>query len=58
MQILLVNLCGFCVGVDCVISIVENVFVIYGVLIYVWYEVVYNCYVVDSLCQCGVIFIE
>lgn len=58
MQILLVNLCGFCVGVDCVISIVENVLVIYGVLIYVCYEVVYNCYVVDSLCECGVIFIE
>lgn len=58
MQILLVNSRGFCVGVDRVISIVENALVIYGVSIYVRYEVVYNRYVVDSLRERGVIFIE
>lgn len=58
MKILLVNFRGFCVGVDCVILIVEFVLEIYGVLIYVCYEVVYNCFVVDGLKVKGVIFVE
>lgn len=58
MKILLVNFCGFCVGVDCVISIVECVLEFYQLLIYVCYEVVYNCFVVEGLKQCGVCFVE
>lgn len=58
MDVLFVNLCGFCVGVDCVIEIVKCVIEILGVLIYVCYEVVYNCFVVDDFKSCGVIFVE
>lgn len=58
MDVLFVNLCGFCVGVDCVIEIVKCVIEMLGVFIYVCYEVVYNCFVVDDLKQCGVIFVE
>lgn len=45
-------------GVDCVIEIVECVIVMYGVLIYVCYEIVYNKYVVEDLKKKGVIFVE
>lgn len=54
----LVVLCGFCVGVDCVIKIVEMVLQKWGVLVYVCYEIVYNKFVVDSLCDKGVVFVE
>lgn len=58
MQILLANPRGFCAGVDRAISIVENALQIYGAPIYVRHEVVHNRYVVDSLRERGVIFIE
>lgn len=58
MQILLANPRGFCAGVDRAISIVENALEIYGAPIYVRHEVVHNRYVVESLRQCGAIFIE
>lgn len=48
-ELLIVVLCGFCVGVDCVICIVEFVIEKYGVFVYVCYEIVYNKFVVDML---------
>ncbi|AEW44295.1 4-hydroxy-3-methylbut-2-enyl diphosphate reductase [Serratia symbiotica str. 'Cinara cedri'] len=58
MQILLANPRGFCAGVDRAISIVERALEIHGAPIYVRHEVVHNRYVVNSLCQSGVVFIE
>lgn len=33
--VLFVVFCGYCVGVDCVVVVVEKVFECYGVLVYV-----------------------
>lgn len=45
-------------GVDRVIIIVECVFEMFELFIYVCYEVVYNKFVVDGLCECGVLFVD
>lgn len=45
-------------GVDCVIKIVEMVIEKWGVFVYVCYEIVYNKFVVDGLCEKGVVFVE
>ncbi|AFP85769.1 (E)-4-hydroxy-3-methyl-but-2-enyl pyrophosphate reductase [secondary endosymbiont of Heteropsylla cubana] len=58
MYILLANPRGFCAGVKRAISIVESALKIYRAPIYVYHEIVHNRYVVNMLCQQGVIFIE
>ena len=58
MQVLLANPRGFCAGVDRAIEIVERVLDLHGAPLYVRHEVVHNRYVVESLKERGVIFIE
>lgn len=58
MQVFLANPRGFCAGVDRAISIVERALKRYGTPIYVRHEVVHNSYVVNSLRERGVVFIE
>jgi 4-hydroxy-3-methylbut-2-enyl diphosphate reductase len=58
MQIKLANPRGFCAGVDRAIDIVHRALDIFGSPIYVRHEVVHNKFVVDSLRQRGVIFVD
>ncbi|ABF14306.1 4-hydroxy-3-methylbut-2-enyl diphosphate reductase [Candidatus Palibaumannia cicadellinicola] len=58
MRILLANPRGFCAGVERAINIVEKVIAIYGPPIYVRHELVHNSYVVNTLRNQGVVFIE
>jgi 4-hydroxy-3-methylbut-2-enyl diphosphate reductase len=58
MQIKLANPRGFCAGVDRAIDIVHRALDIFGPPIYVRHEVVHNKFVVDSLRQRGVIFVD
>ncbi|MDP0590288.1 MAG: 4-hydroxy-3-methylbut-2-enyl diphosphate reductase [Candidatus Endonucleobacter bathymodioli] len=58
MQIILANPRGFCAGVDRAIEIVNKALDILGPPIYVRHEVVHNKFVVDSLRDRGVIFVD
>ena len=58
MEVLLVNLRGFCVGVDRAIEIVERALETFGAPIYVRHEVVHNRYVVDKLRAQGAVFVD
>jgi len=58
MQVLLANPRGFCAGVNRAISIVEYALTMFSTPIYVRHQIVHNYYVVNSLFQRGVIFIE
>jgi 4-hydroxy-3-methylbut-2-enyl diphosphate reductase len=49
---------GFCAGVDRAIEIVERALELYGAPIYVRHEIVHNRFVVDSLKEKGVIFVN
>lgn len=55
---MLANPRGFCAGVERAINIVEKVIAIYGPPIYVRHELVHNSYVVNTLRNQGVVFIE
>ena len=58
MEIKLANPRGFCAGVDRAIDIVHRALDRFGPPIYVRHEVVHNKFVVDSLRQRGVIFVD
>lgn len=58
MKIFLANPRGMCAGVERAINIANNALKIYGSPIYIHHELVHNKYVVDSLKQKGMIFIE
>lgn len=58
MHILLANPRGFCAGVERAINIVKRALEVYGTPIYVRHEVVHNRYVVASLREQGVVFVE
>ena len=58
MKIKLANPRGFCAGVDRAIDIVHRALDLFGPPIYVRHEVVHNKFVVDSLRQRGVIFVD
>ncbi len=58
MQIKLANPRGFCAGVDRAIDIVNRALDVYGPPIYVRHEVVHNKFVVDSLRDRGIIFVD
>jgi 4-hydroxy-3-methylbut-2-enyl diphosphate reductase len=58
LDLLLANPRGFCAGVERAIEIVERVLELHGAPLYVRHEVVHNRYVVESLKERGVIFIE
>jgi len=49
---------GFCAGVDRAIQIVELALEKYGAPVYVRHEIVHNKYVVDSLLEKVVVFVE
>jgi 4-hydroxy-3-methylbut-2-enyl diphosphate reductase len=49
---------GFCAGVDRAVEIVEKSLVKYGAPVYVRHEIVHNKFVVNSLKEKGVIFVE
>ena len=49
---------GFCAGVDRAIEIVEQALALYGAPIYVRHEIVHNRWVVESLRDKGVIFVN
>ena len=57
-EILLAPPRGFCAGVDRTNDIVESALAQFGAPIYVRHEIVHNAYVVNDLCNKGVIFIE
>ncbi|QCI20884.1 4-hydroxy-3-methylbut-2-enyl diphosphate reductase [Buchnera aphidicola (Hyperomyzus lactucae)] len=58
MNIILTNPRGFCAGVKRAILIVENALKIYKKTIYVRHELVHNEYVVNTLRQKGVVFVQ
>lgn len=58
MQVLLANPRGFCAGVDRALEIVERALARHGAPIHVRHEVVHNRYIVESLKERGVVFIE
>jgi 4-hydroxy-3-methylbut-2-enyl diphosphate reductase len=49
---------GFCAGVDRAIHVVEKAIEKYGTPIYVRHEIVHNKYVVDTLKDMGVVFVD
>jgi 4-hydroxy-3-methylbut-2-enyl diphosphate reductase len=49
---------GFCAGVKRALLIVENALKIYKKTIYVQHELVHNQYVIETLRQKGVVFVE
>ena len=49
---------GFCAGVDRAIHVVEKAIEKYGTSIYVRHEIVHNKYVVDTLKDMGVVFVD
>jgi 4-hydroxy-3-methylbut-2-en-1-yl diphosphate reductase len=57
-ELLLAQPRGFCAGVDRAITIVERALLLFGAPIYVRHEIVHNQYVVKSLREKGVIFID
>jgi 4-hydroxy-3-methylbut-2-en-1-yl diphosphate reductase len=57
-ELLLAQPRGFCAGVDRAITIVERALILFGAPIYVRHEIVHNQYVVQSLRDKGVIFID
>ena len=58
MDIRLANPRGFCAGVDRAIDIVNRALDVFGAPIYVRHEVVHNKFVVSSLKERGVIFVD
>lgn len=58
MEIILAQPRGFCAGVERAIDIVEKALDIYGPPIYVRHEIVHNKYVVESLRNKGVVFVN
>jgi 4-hydroxy-3-methylbut-2-enyl diphosphate reductase len=57
-KIKLANPRGFCAGVDRAIEIVSRALELFGPPVYVRHEVVHNRFVVDSLRQRGVVFVD
>jgi 4-hydroxy-3-methylbut-2-enyl diphosphate reductase len=49
---------GFCAGVDRAIHVVEKAIEKYGTSIYVRHEIVHNKFVVDTLKEMGVVFVD
>ena len=49
---------GFCAGVDRAIHVVEKAIEKFGTLIYVRHEIVHNKFVVDTLKEKGVVFVD
>jgi len=58
MKVYLANPRGFCAGVNRAIEIVERVLEVFGAPLYVRHEVVHNKFVVQSLRDKGVCFVE
>ncbi|ADP67123.1 4-hydroxy-3-methylbut-2-enyl diphosphate reductase [Buchnera aphidicola] len=58
MNIILTNPRGFCAGVKRAILIVENALKVYKKTIYIRHELVHNQYVINTLRQKGVVFVE
>jgi 4-hydroxy-3-methylbut-2-enyl diphosphate reductase len=58
LHILLASPRGFCAGVDRAIKIVEEALAIHGAPVYVRHEIVHNQFVVQSLREKGVVFVE
>ncbi len=57
-KLILANPRGFCAGVDRAIDIVNRALDVFGAPIYVRHEVVHNKFVVESLRERGVIFVD
>ena len=49
---------GFCAGVDRAIHVVEKAIEKFGTPIYVRHEIVHNKFVVDTLKNMGVVFVD
>ena len=58
MKVYLANPRGFCAGVNRAIEIVERVLEVFGAPLYVRHEVVHNKFVVQSLRDKGVCFVD
>lgn len=58
MKVILAQPRGFCAGVERAIEIVERALEIYGAPIYVRHEIVHNKYVVQTLRDKGVVFVN
>jgi 4-hydroxy-3-methylbut-2-enyl diphosphate reductase len=57
-RVLLAKPRGYCAGVDRAVIAVEKALELYGPPVYVRKEIVHNRHVVDTLRECGVIFVD